>query len=81
MAIVTTVPELAAEMHKDPSKLYEWAKRAKDPLPLRYIGGERYGSVLVSEFDEWFRRNGLLFNEKAMKFGSGRGDEGVGDGY
>lgn len=80
MPIVTTVPELAAQMHKDASKLYEWAKRPKDPLPLRYVDGERYGAVLVTEFEQWFRRNGLLFNEKSLKHGIGKDDEGVTNG-
>ena len=58
------MPELAEQGHKSPDKLYEWAKREEDPLPVRYIEGERYGTVLVSEFEDWMKRNGRLFNEK-----------------
>ena len=65
MPVVITVPELAEQMHKSPDKLYEWAKRENDPLPVRYIGGERYGAILVSELAEWFIRNGQLANERS----------------
>lgn len=61
---MTTVSKLAEEMHKDSAKLYEYARRSKDPLPVRYLDGERYGSVSVIEWDEWFRRNAHLFNER-----------------
>lgn len=64
MNVMITVPELAKQMHKDTVRLYEWAKRSTDPLPVRYVDGERYGAVSVIEFDEWWRRNGLLFNER-----------------
>lgn len=62
--IMTTVTELASQMHKDPAQLYAWAKRDNDPLPLRYIDGERYGSIVVSEFEDWFVRNSQLMSER-----------------
>jgi hypothetical protein len=64
MALFTTVPELAKEMHKDASKLYEMARREEDPLPLRYFEGDRYGFVLVPEVEEWVKRNSELANER-----------------
>ena len=64
LPVMTTVSKLAEEMHKDSAKLYEYARRSKDPLPVRYLDGERYGSVSVIEWDEWFRRNAKLFNER-----------------
>lgn len=64
LPVMTTVPDLAKQMHKDTARLYEYARRPKDPLPVRYLDGERYGSVSVMEWDEWFRRNGALFNER-----------------
>ena len=67
MQIMTTVPELASQMHKDPAQLYAWAKRDNDPLPLRYVGGERYGAVIVREFEEWFIRNSVLMSERNEK--------------
>ena len=60
----TTVPDLAKEGHISPDKLYELARRKNDPFPIRYIDGNRYGQVLVSEADEWVRRNGVLMAEK-----------------
>lgn len=62
----TTVPELAKEGHVSADKLYELARREHDPFPVRYIGGSRYGQVLVSEADEWVRRNGVLMNERSV---------------
>lgn len=60
----TTVPDMAKEGHMSPDRLYELANRKDDPFPLRYLDGDRYGRVLVSEADEWFRRNGRLANER-----------------
>jgi hypothetical protein len=64
MTVWTTVPDLAREGHVSADRLYELARRDSDPLPLRFIGGARYGQVLVSEFDSWVRRNGALYNER-----------------
>lgn len=65
MPVLITVPELAEQMHKDAAALYALSKRERDPLPVRYLeGSSRYGAVLVSEFEEWFKRNGRLPNEK-----------------
>ncbi len=69
MSVVITVPELAKEMHKDAAKLYEWAARKVDPMPVRYVDGERYGSVLVSEFESWFKRNTALYSERRRNGG------------
>ncbi|HAM14579.1 MAG TPA: hypothetical protein DCP91_01670 [Eggerthellaceae bacterium] len=63
--VMITVPALADQMHKSTEQLYGWAKRTHDPLPLRYVEGERYGSVMVAEFEEWFVRNGKLMNERS----------------
>ena len=60
----TTVPELAKEGHVSADMLYRLARREHDPFPVRYIDGSRYGQVLVSEADEWVRRNGVLMNER-----------------
>lgn len=64
MRVVITVPDLAGQMHKSTDKLYAWAQREEDPLPLRYVDGERYGVILVSEFEWWLKRNGRLMNER-----------------
>ena len=64
-----TIPDLAEQMHKSTEQLYSWAKRDTDPMPLRYVGGERYGSMLVEEFSEWFKRNGELMTERNKKHG------------
>lgn len=60
----TTVPDLAKDGHISADKLYELAKREHDPFPVRYLDGARYGQVLISEADEWVRRNGTLMNER-----------------
>lgn len=65
MRVAITVPELAEQMGKSEVQLYSWAKRENDPLPLRYVSCERYGSVLVSEFEEWFKRNGVLMRDRS----------------
>ena len=67
MQVMITVPELAEQMHKSTDQLYAWARREKDPMPLRYVSGERYGSMLVDEFSEWFKRNGELMSERSKK--------------
>jgi len=64
MPIITTIPDLAKQWHKKPQTLYALAKRESDPLPIRYLDGDRYGGVLVSEFEEWLRRNTKLLNER-----------------
>ena len=56
----TTIPELAKQGHIGADKLYELSRRTEDPLPLRYMDGDRYGRVLVSEFESWFKRNAAL---------------------
>jgi len=60
-----SVPALAKDWHKNPDRIYELASREKDPLPIRYLPGDRYGTILVSEFETWLMRNTVLFNEKA----------------
>jgi len=56
---------LAKQGHVSADRLYELAKRENDPLPLRYIGeNSRYGQILVSEFTDWVKRNGVLANER-----------------
>lgn len=60
MQVMITAPELAEQMHKDVNTVYQWAKRKDDPLPLRYMDGNRYGAILVSEFEEWWKRNAEL---------------------
>ena len=67
MAVMITVPELAEQMHKSTDQLYAWARRDNDPMPLRYVSGERYGSMLVEEFAEWFKRNGVLMADRGKK--------------
>jgi hypothetical protein len=62
--VMITVPELCKEMHKGTDQVYAWARRKVDPLPVRYVEGERYGAILVNELDEWWRRNGVLMNER-----------------
>jgi len=62
--LLTTIPDIAREGHMSADTLYALARRDNDPFPLRYLDGARYGQVLISEADEWFRRNGKLANER-----------------
>lgn len=55
--VAITVPELAEQTGKSKRVIYEWARREVDPLPICRIDGNRYGFVLVSEFEDWARRN------------------------
>lgn len=55
--IAITVPELAEQMGKSKKQVYEWSRREDDPLPICRIDGNRYGFVLVSEFEAWAVRN------------------------
>ena len=64
MSVMTTIPDLAKEWHKGTDTLYALASRDHDPLPVRYLDGDRYGGVLVSEFESWLKRNSKLFSER-----------------
>lgn len=52
--------EAASEMGKGRDALYRLAKRKDDPLPLRYFPGDRYGFLIVGEFNEWLKRNTVI---------------------
>ena len=67
--VVIALGELAEQMRKDVDTLRAWAAREDDPLPVRY-GGARYGFLLVSEFEEWAKRNcALRLSRKGEKDG------------
>ena len=57
MRVWITVQDLAKEGHMGPDSIYQLARREEDPLPLRYLPGDRYGRILVSEFESWWKRN------------------------
>lgn len=60
-----TAGELADSWGVAPEKLYEYARRESDPLPIRYVRGKtRYGIVMVEEVSEWLLRNSVLFNDR-----------------
>ena len=62
--IMTTVSELAEQMHVDTHCFYEWARDEDDPLPLRVINGRKRSSqMVVSDWLEWFERNSKPFKE------------------
>lgn len=63
--VMVTVPDLAEQMGKTVHTLYEWARREEDPLPLRYERGTtKNGSVMVTEFREWWARNSVHYSER-----------------
>lgn len=64
-ACCMTVPRLAAQTGTKVEKLYEYATRKDDPLPIRYYKGkERSGFVIVPELYDWMSRNTCLFTER-----------------
>ena len=63
--VMITVPDLAEQMGKKRQTIYEWARRDVDPLPLRYeLGGRNSGSIVVSEWREWWARNSVHYQER-----------------
>ena len=62
--VMVTVPDLAEQMHVRQGRLYELARRADDPLPLRTQDGmKRSSAILVSDWKEWWKRNSKVFKE------------------
>lgn len=46
-------------------RIYDFAARASDPLPLRYVDGtERGGVVVVAELIAWLDRNSSMYAER-----------------
>ncbi len=65
MPVLLSKREVAEQLGTNQSIVGEYARRADDPLPLRYIKGKRNGGfVIVSEFVEWLRRNSCACNER-----------------
>lgn len=68
MPVMVTPYELAKQMGKDVHTFYEWASRAEDPLPLYYEQGSvKCGSMLVSEWTDWWKRNRVHYQERRKK--------------
>ena len=63
--MLITVQRLCEEAQLDKHTVYRLAARKDDPLPLRYLKGtKKYGRVLVSEFDDWWLRNSVQYQER-----------------
>lgn len=46
-------------------RIYDFAARTSDPLPLRYVDGtERGGVVVVAELIAWLDRNSIMYAER-----------------
>lgn len=64
MAVMVTVSDLAEQMHVKKNRIYEWARREEDPLPLRTMDGmTRSSALVVEEWVAWYKRNSRLFKE------------------
>ena len=51
---------VASELEMDVKRVREWAKRMDDPLPVRYIdGNRRQWRVRRKDMDEWLMRNSI----------------------
>lgn len=56
--VCITTTALAEQLGTRNDKLMALARRAEDPLPVRYLKGKtRYGFVVVPELMEWLERN------------------------
>lgn len=56
--VCITMGPLAEQLGTRKDHLMVYARRAEDPLPLRYLDGKkRYGFVIVPEFVAWLERN------------------------
>lgn len=61
-----TVRQLAAMWGTNTSHILSYAKRLRDPLPVRYIAGKtRGGFISTRELEEWVARNTVLHSERA----------------
>lgn len=57
--------DVAAQLGTNHSTVLEYARRADDPLPLRYIKGKRNGGfVITADFVEWLERNTCAYSER-----------------
>lgn len=64
-AVFMNLNEIKRQTGWGASRIYEFASRAVDPLPLRYVDGTKNGGVaLVDELEEWFKRNSVSFTER-----------------
>lgn len=60
-----TVKELSKQSGLDPDTIRCYARRDKDPLPVRYMPGMRRGGFIsVNEMDSWLERNGRLMVDR-----------------
>lgn len=68
-AIFITASEIRDQMHVGKERVYEWASREDDPLPLRYAadGPSKSGVAVVSELVEWWHRNSVPYSERVKK--------------
>lgn len=62
--VMISACDIAEQMHMSRATVYELARRADDPLPLRTLDGfKRSSAALVSELEAWYLRNSKLFKE------------------
>lgn len=62
--VCLSVSELSSQTGWSKPRIYEYAGRHEDPLPLRFVCGSRRGSVvLADEFNSWLQRNSTLYSE------------------
>lgn len=60
-----TVSQLASMWGTKVETIRTYARRADDPLPIRYIAGKsRYGFIALSELEPWVERNTCLLGER-----------------
>lgn len=63
--VLLSTKEVASQLGTNPTTVLMYARRADDPLPLRYIKGKRNGGfVVVAEFVEWVGRNTCLYKDR-----------------
>lgn len=63
--LLMSCKQVAQQLGTNVSKVQEYARRAEDPLPLRYIKGKRNGGfVVAAEFVGWIERNTCPYTDR-----------------
>ncbi|NLD87300.1 MAG: helix-turn-helix domain-containing protein [Clostridiales bacterium] len=62
------IREICSLVNIGVNRVYEYAKRKDDPLPLRCFPGTKRGAfVFRNEFEEWVKRNSILIVTRHRK--------------
>lgn len=63
--VLMSVADIQKQTGWSRTRIYEFAARALDPLPLKFVNGtNRGGVVVVAELLAWLDRNGCSYMER-----------------